>query len=441
VAVAGNENFRQRIYRFFEYYHAGITIAIVAVPSIMIAVTLIFYMCYMYENLSSTYPSGSILSVVIGVFGGLVGWIIVALGAQTFAAIDRAYPTVYHELRSRFEALQPYIDAAMKYSSESTDKEDDGSKNLHRQRQSAIAEMTQHCSHLREVLGDKEPPKRVPEVRDWIQAYGYVKLFERLHRLNELLILFHPVEILNSDAWEVRLRLRGSPIDNRDLINNRLQVAERALAQRYNLHHETSTSSSHPSMDDFTARETMLKTMRLLNEFRDELRMGLVRARNQVLKTVTLTSFVVFTLLVCAVLASVPTRYLVGGTTFFIVGAVMGLFSRLRQSTSSKISTEDFGLATARLLHIPLISGLAALGGVVIIPFLVSIASHQGTSATTQLPSIKEIFDISQKPFNLVLAAIFGLSPTALINRLQQEAEQYKTDLKSTGPTTRRGEG
>jgi len=31
-----------------------------------------------------------------------------------------------------------------------------------------------------------------------------------------------------------------------------------------------------------------------------------------------------------------------------------------------------------------------------------------------------------------VLAAVFGLTPSALISRLQSEAEKYKSDLKSS---------
>jgi hypothetical protein len=395
---------------------------------------------------------GSIMSVLLGIALGFLGWIILALMAQSFASIDRANPAVYHELRSRFEALQPQIEDAIKHIQENTKNDDgkgDDNESLHWRWKSAIAEMKQYCSRLKEALGDKEPPKRVPEARDWIQGYGYINLWAQLNRLDELLILFRPVQNLTNDAFEVILCLRGSPIDNRDMLTTRLQTAERSLTQRHGIYDESSgtensSPSGRPSMDDFTAREAILKITRMLNEYRDERRTGLVRARNQLLKTVTLTSFVIFALLASALLAEVHTQNVVGAAAFFGIGAVMGLFSRLRPNTSSKISTEDFGLATARLLHAPLFSGLAALGGVLIIPLLAdigtSIAATHATSALSSAPlaGLKEIFTIGERPFNLVLAAIFGLSPSVLITRLQQEAEQYKTDLKSTGPTTRR---
>ena len=61
---------------------------------------------------------------------------------------------------------------------------------------------------------------------------------------------------------------------------------------------------------------------------------------------------------------------------------------------------------------------------------LVNSGTAQGLSPV--LPHLGNIFNLDDRPFGLVLAAIFGLSPTVLISRLQQEAEKYKADLKST---------
>jgi hypothetical protein len=410
----------------------------------MIAVTFICYMGYAHVYIhpsSLSHPPtimGSIMSVSLGVVGGFLGWIILAVGAQTFAAIDRANPALYHELRARFEALQSYIQAAResKGISQIPDDQKGGTTvPLQQRRISALEEMNQYNSRLKEAFGEKSSPDRDFEVRDWLQGYGYVNLLAQLHRLEELLILFLPAEILLTDIWQDGLRLRGSPIENRDVLSARLGVAERSLIKRYGLYSEPPGAGSPPptsevTMDEFSARETLRCVRRLLNEFRDERRTGLVRARNQLLTTVTLTTFVIFALLAAAVLVEVSALRLVEGTLFFLVGAVIGLFSRLALDIGASISTEDFGLATARLLHTPLVSGLAALGGVLIIPLLASVAS------STTSGSLGDIFNMSKTPFGIVLAAIFGVSPAALISRLQQEAEQYKTDLKSTGATT-----
>jgi hypothetical protein len=44
------------------------------------------------------------------------------------------------------------------------------------------------------------------------------------------------------------------------------------------------------------------------------------------------------------------------------------------------------------------------------------------------------VFDLGDNPFGLVIAAIFGLSPTALISRLQSESEKYKSAIQSSQP-------
>lgn len=45
---------------------------------------------------------------------------------------------------------------------------------------------------------------------------------------------------------------------------------------------------------------------------------------------------------------------------------------------------------------------------------------------------LKEVFDVETYPFEVVLAAIFALTPGLLINRLQRQTEKLKADLAST---------
>jgi hypothetical protein len=106
---------------------------------------------------------------------------------------------------------------------------------------------------------------------------------------------------------------------------------------------------------------------------------------------------------------------------------------------NAETAVEDYGLSRMRLFHTPLFSGLAALGGVLVIPMLsvlVNPASGMsGTEGSGQgfvVPPLSEIFDLDKRPFDLAIAAIFGLSPTVLISRLQHEAKRFKADLKST---------
>jgi hypothetical protein len=194
-------------------------------------------------------------------------------------------------------------------------------------------------------------------------------------------------------------------------------------------------------MDAFTAREALRQVRRAINEFRDERRAGLVQARNRLLRTVTLTGLMTFLLVGLAALVEADHQHLIAGTVFYLIGAIIGLFNQLYLDANTETATEDYGLATARLLYTPLLSGLAALGGVLIIPAL-SVLVNSSTGAIDQqalaVPALGDIFNLNKRPFGPVLAAIFGLSPVILISRLQQEAERYKADLRSSEPSSQR---
>ncbi len=86
-------------------------------------------------------------------------------------------------------------------------------------------------------------------------------------------------------------------------------------------------------------------------------------------------------------MSGVPRPAFTSAIAYFLIGAPVGLFNRLYLDASTETAVEDYGLSAARLLHTPLLCGLAA---------------------------------------------VFGLTPSALISRLQSEAEKYKSDLKSS---------
>ncbi len=100
-------------------------------------------------------------------------------------------------------------------------------------------------------------------------------------------------------------------------------------------------------------------------------------------------------------------------TILYIVGGLVGLFSRLYDQSKSDTSIDDFRLATARLIAAPLYSGLAAIGGVLVVQQKLEL-----------------------NPTNILIAAAFGLTPSLFTSAIQKEADQYKTDLKSTAATT-----
>jgi hypothetical protein len=133
-------------------------------------------------------------------------------------------------------------------------------------------------------------------------------------------------------------------------------------------------------------------------------------------------------LLYVAILSGAPKTSVVAAAAFYLVGGVVGLVRQLQSaSAGASAAQDDYGLGVVRLIQTPLFSGLAGVGGVV----LVMLAQGQGA----QKFSLTDTFDIGQNPYGLVAAAFFGLTPALLLSGLQQRIEQYRTDLGKSGPT------
>jgi len=278
---------------------------------------------------------------------------------------------------------------------------------------------------------------------EWALGYGYVRSWERLHRIEEEKLFAAPPDELIAEAARDRLRLQGSNIDNRDQLLEQLQRATSVLASSSGVSAGVISAPAsalaglvppfHPG-DDAVARRLIRQVRHAINEYRDDRRLALVRARNQLLRTIVLTALVTYQLVVLAILSGAPRPAFISAVAFFLIGATVGLFNRLYLDASTETAVEDYGLAASRLLHTPVLCGLAALGGALIVPLLSAQINPtiDDNAATVAASSLAAIFDITQRPFTLVLAAVFGLTPSALISRLQSEAEKYKSDLKSS---------
>jgi hypothetical protein len=208
------------------------------------------------------------------------------------------------------------------------------------------------------------------------------------------------------------------------------------------------------------ARAVLREVRYVINRFRDDRWEGLVRARSQLANTVAFTGLVTYVVLALAIIMSVPRHTVLAATTFFLVGAIVGLFNRLRlDSNADSISEEDYGLARMRLFQTPLFSGLAAIAGVILVAMLpvlinANILQPEGettptggtpTVTATPLPSdataptlaekpprLEDIFNLEKNAFGLIIAATFGLTPTLVTTALQKQVEKLRDDLKST---------
>jgi hypothetical protein len=171
------------------------------------------------------------------------------------------------------------------------------------------------------------------------------------------------------------------------------------------------------------ARAALVHVRTAIDDFRDGRREGIIRARNRLFVTVVFAGITGCVLLYVAILSGASKSSIVAVTTFYLVGGTIGLFRQLQVALSSEgARQDDYSLGVVRLIHTPLFSGLAAVGGVV----LVKLSQGQGNL------SLPKTFNIQHNAYGLVAAGIFGLAPSLLLTSLQKRIDEYQTDLSKS---------
>ena len=237
------------------------------------------------------------------------------------------------------------------------------------------------------------------------------------------------------------LRLTGSTIPKRErllaeIVEAMSSIDPRATATYLGAEHARVRGRAPARGPELGPRAVLMAVRRSINEFRDQRRAGLVRARNHLLATLAATGLVTYVFLGIAFLMQAKVSAIVAFSAFYLTGAVVGLFRQLQAaSTRYAVAEDDFGLSYARLLHAPLFSGLAAVAGVMLTALASQLMLANGTTGATSgltIPSLDQVFSLSTNQGGLVFAAMFGLVPNLFIARLQLRAESYKDDLRSS---------
>ena len=350
---------------------------------------------------------------------------------------------------------------------------------------SAADEACAHREAIRRALRSGGPR--------WTLGSGYIALWERTDRAEEALIDVKPREAAIADAWYDFMRADSSSINNRDELRTRIDAAARCLralevpasrqqhpgpagnaadggvaveegtpaavvAQRaasangeqvvdareatgspVPFQGAVAAAAAQPGMQlkmDLPRSETEARTIlrqvrRSINNYRSERWAGLVRARNNLALAMALTSVFVYTILWLAIIDGASAATIGAATAFFLAGATVGLFNQCYNDSRTATVVDDYGLAGARLLVTPLISGVAAVAGVFLVSML-SISQLQVQSNGPSNTSLIDFFNLQDHPFSLIVAATFGLTPGLLVDRLKEQAEQYKQDLQSS---------
>ena len=279
----------------------------------------------------------------------------------------------------------------------------------------------------------------------WVLGYGYTSLLRRAHRAEELLITVQNTPVVIAGARYDYLRILESTLANKVELVTVLDCAVNRLRGEPR---NESTSDTGPSQttdvmtlirarlicvpkDDEEARTTLRDVRRSINSFRDDIQAGFIRARNHLLAITIFTGFSLYCLLWLAIIWGMTPQLINTMAVYYLVGILVGLFGRLNVESQNDTAVDDFGLSATRLISGPLMSGVAAVAGVLIVT-LMSFSQQTGTG--TGSASLAELLDVTSHPVNLLVAATFGLTPTLLLDRLKQQTDKYKQDLRSSEP-------
>jgi hypothetical protein len=401
-------------------------------------------------------------SKLVAISGGallaLSAWLIAAIGFYRATSVDRANASSYQQLINRLYQLGAWIEAleceqqGNSLGSGSEVKMLNGMCTIQKKEVYAIFDAICHALEKKKNSS-------------WMWAIGYVNLWRLIHRADEALIAIEPTREVIRDALRDEMNIMGSKIDNRNDLLIKLRLAVKTLSEQGAIYlnqqppeqKETSAKGSHcdcvhgltsgqavvlhvqqlqgqavapgqgnhtnnsPAHSEVIAQaRTVIREVRFsLHQFRDDRWEKLVRVRNHLMRTTVLTGLAIYLLVafVIIIITKAELPMLEAASIFYLVGAIVSLFSRLYNQSKTDSSIDDFRLAAARLIAAPVFSGLAAVGGVLIVMKLSIIQ-----------PSAPFELNLA----NVIVAAVFGLTPSLFVTTFQKQADQYKAELKST---------
>ncbi len=346
--------------------------------------------------------------VGIGILAAILVWSFVIYFSRVYAQPQRANPRAYAELVLHLEELEARVSALLTVSAWPP----------------AQAAARQAIDVQLAALDAALRPTRARLEARWVHSTGYVDLWNRVHRAEESLMMLEPDWRLRNSAATDRLMIKDSAMRNGAKLDKLLTTACAMIGTEAN---------------DLEGRDLLRRVRRAINEYRDARADGLVRARNNMLKTTLVTGLLAYPALALALMMGISRFTIASAAALFLVSAVVGLFKRLYDEARTPTIIEDYGLATARLLQAALASGLAGIAGV----FLVAMLATLGPNASiSQLncggdagPMLLQMYDLSKDPFALLVAASFGLTPSLILRRLHEGPERWAAEFASSETT------
>src|SRR5260370_4692718 len=377
-----------------RYFGALVLLAaIIPLPFLAALITIIVYL----SPSSFQWLGASAMVIILGLIITLVLWLLLAIPCRSFATAKGGKPSDFASLQRTAGVLKEQL-GIVKSERATQDTE----------YKAAIADIESNRKNYYDMLNCNGLP--------WVSYTGYVSMWDRINKVDEAMIGVLPCQTVIESANYDELSLTDSGVPGS---NDLLTLLEEAIAT-------LSSDPTSPSavnngqvsqQSEQKARANIRKVKSALHKFTNERWDGLVRARNQLMVTAFLTTFFTYILVIIAILAKVPSMNALDAMVFYFLGAIVGLFGRLFDERNADTVIDDYGLSMARIIVTPLISGLAALVGVLFV-----------TSS-----SIDTIYKISLQ--NLVFASVLGFAPNLLISMLRSKSEDIKGQIKSASPS------
>jgi hypothetical protein len=463
-------------------YTASLVRVGVMVPVIASIIAVTLYLALPNSPLPpflGVLPGSQWYTLVYSSFFTGILWLIVALPFCYLSTAQGANPRNYTLLRSRLHQLKASLgmkdhadDALEEINTSTTAMLDSGSGVHDKHTCNVLKEASACCIDISRKL------YKFPAGLPWIIGTAYNSAWALLHHAEEVMIEVANVEEAVHGAKHDFLAIQDSQIQGKDeLLDDVIQAVNvlkpEALAyfkedqprksrlapgQPTQLINTSSNQSGASSLAsnasgqngtnpdartraDAMARVMLREVRSTLNDFRDKRWEGLVRQRGRLLMSIAVTGIVTHALLCVTILTGstlVATQQftttqsdIMAATAFYMVGAISGLFVRFYSESRGGSSVDDFGLSSTRLVAIPLLSGLAGIGGVFLAEVLAALGGSALIGSTLGKPIVLSTL-FSLDPRLLLTAAVFGVTPNLLIKGLQEKANKYATELQSS---------
>jgi hypothetical protein len=349
--------------------------------------------------------------VFLGITVGLGAWVFLAPQFLWVSRVDTAQPRSFGELVQRTRRAADFLAAAEQDPRLQADATERGISPIWAQATTAVETL-----RLELGLDDHEPKAGFR----YAFAVGYMNLWRALHRAEEAVLAVEPEPEAFAAAMYDASRLQGTP--NGDRLIQKIHKALSVFGER--ARPAICNDLIRPERNEEgqkTARAVLVEVRHAFNVYEDDTWERLIRQRNRLLRTVLVTSVVAVLLVSLAVLRHADTDQLAVACGFYLVGALAGLFGRLRVENSAGPALDDYGLFETRLLATILLSGLAAIGGAVLVQFQLKGGSGMDLSAAFSLTNTA----------GWLAAAAFGLTPELVTGSLTKQSDATLRELTS----------